>query len=275
MRKNHKTKELFELSIEELLSNLNDDALCLSINLRNLTQFPEIQRFQKLTYINCSYNKLTELPAQLFHELPQLISFYCTHNTLKRLPNIPDQALLQVLICYDNELEQLPPFSMQLLSVDCSKNRLTRLPPLNACLIEMNCSHNLLCTLPALHPDLCVLNCSHNRLQWLPSLPPTLRRLNYLGNDILSKLFTPDFGNFYSNIMPVQLRKEADILHRFVSLRYSIKYACQFHKWMWKSRETKIKKKFHPDHLVSFIKSLEDQPNPNKRTLDDFLDSWY
>ena len=256
--------QTFNLSTNELLSILPNESLCLSLNLRNLSILPDIRRFDRLVYINCSYNNLTELPEWLFFELKHLLSFSCNHNQLITLPFLPTNALLRDLSCSGNLLVELPPFSRNLISVDCSINQIKTLPPLIHALQlrDFICCKNKLQWIPGLikNTNLCMLFCSYNQLKRLPVLPDSVKQVNYFGNPILADILLP-ITRFE------EWRRNVHILHTFAETFFAIKFKNKFHQWLWKSREKSIQLKYHPCHLNLFI-------NEDENTMQDFLDSW-
>ena len=84
----------------------------------------QLDRYNDIVYIDCSWNQLTSLPEYLPNSLQKL---YCFRNELTSLPNLPNS--LQKIECDDNQLTSLPehlPNSLQKL--DCYYNKLTSLP---------------------------------------------------------------------------------------------------------------------------------------------------
>jgi len=149
--------------------------------------FEEIQQledYNDIVYINCSNNKLTELPQTLPNSLQRL---WCGGNKLSDLPQtLPDS--LQELYCSDNNLTELPqtlPDSLQQLY--CARNKLTELPlNLPQSLQELYCSENKLTELPPTLPDsLQKLYCQYNKFTELPpNLPQSLQILHCYNNKL-------------------------------------------------------------------------------------------
>ena len=102
-------------------------------NLKNIDKI--INKCINLQKLNCSFNNLTSLPAELLHSL-------------------------QILNCSCNQLTSLPtelPHSLQ--SLDCSNNQLTSLPAeLPHSLQELHCDGNKLTSLP-----ISIINCRRLR----------------------------------------------------------------------------------------------------------------
>ena len=123
-------------NIEEYINSLPLDTTEINISNKGLTYLPDLSRFKKLTFLNCSRNKLTQLPH--------------LNKTLKNLH------------CHTNKLTELPPLNNELKILDCSHNRLTELPQLNNNLTHLFCYDNQLTWLPPLNNNLTHLSCSDN-----------------------------------------------------------------------------------------------------------------
>ena len=111
--------------IETYLNSLPDDTTKIDVSGRNLTYLPDLYRFKKLKYLNCSYNELTSLPP--LNE--NLEALYCYNNQLISLPHLNEN--LEALHCYNNQLTSLPPLNEKLEWLECAENQLTSLPSLN------------------------------------------------------------------------------------------------------------------------------------------------
>jgi Secretion system C-terminal sorting domain len=106
-------------------------------------------------HLDCSSNKLTELPADL-----------------------PEG--LMVLDCSNNELIGLPPsLPLSIKTLYCHRNKLVTLPTLPTALNYFNCGNNMLSDLPPTLPTgLWTLVCSRNpTLRCLPILPASVHEL--------------------------------------------------------------------------------------------------
>ena len=90
----------------------------------------------------------------------------CSGMELRKIPALP--KTVQVLICSDNELTELPALP-NIRVLYCSNNELTELPALPN-VRELYCRNNELTELPAL-PNVQVLHCWSNQLTSLPALP--------------------------------------------------------------------------------------------------------
>jgi hypothetical protein len=75
---------------------------------------------------------------------------------------------------------------------------------------------------------------------------------------------------FYSFEIPPRNDKLNKLMH-FRKFYFLSKFKNQFIKWMWKSRELKIKERFHYKYLEEVIKNNE---NNSDFDLDDFIENW-
>ena len=94
-----------DFNIEEYLDSLHLDTEKIDVSYKNLTYLPDLSRFTHLKELNCSYNKLTELPC-LNNNLTKL---NCSNNFLTKLPNLNDK--LNLLRCINNRLKYLPNYN--------------------------------------------------------------------------------------------------------------------------------------------------------------------
>ena len=123
-------------NIEEYINSLPLDTTEINVCNKGLTYLPDLSRFTHLIFLNCSYNKLTQLP----HLNKTLEILYCKDNQLTMLPPLNNK--LKILICHSNELTELPPLNNELKILDCKDNQLTMLPPLNNKLKYLSCYDN-------------------------------------------------------------------------------------------------------------------------------------
>jgi len=136
-----------------------------------LTQLPENLNFLNLQVFLFSRNKLTQLPENT--NLSNLQILHCSNNQLTQLPENMNFLNLQVLYCSNNQLTQLPEnMNLPNLKVlNCHNNKLTQLPEnMNLPNLQnLYCSHNQLTKLPENmnFPNLKVLHCSYNKLTQL------------------------------------------------------------------------------------------------------------
>lgn len=138
----------------------------------NIADLTGVTYFDSITYLDCSYNQLTSLPA-----LPTvfLTTFVCSFNQLTSLPKLPH--LLVSMSCTGNLLSKLPALPLSLAYLDCGQNNLSSLPTLPASLIELYCYYNSLTYLPTLPDSLTTLRCSSNQINSLPTLPANMVHL--------------------------------------------------------------------------------------------------
>ncbi len=207
------------LNLEDYLKSLPDIVESIDISNKNLTSFPNLSRFTNLTELDCSNNKLTNLPTLN----ATLIKLNCSDNQLESLPQLPEK--LNTLWCYRNKLIQLPSLNQDLLQLWCSENQLTSLPVFNL--------------------KLKVLVCHTNKLTCIPNLSPVLTNIICFNNPIFKTISDPNF-----NIMRHNIQK----LNRFKELFYCLKYKKQFRYLLWiKLREPKIQQYYHPTNLLQLL----------------------
>jgi Leucine-rich repeat (LRR) protein len=178
-------------------------AACTALRLLNcsfnqLASLPaELGACSTLRYLICGHNQLSALPAELgactvLHDLA------CNNNQLSSLPaELGACTALHRVFCYNNRLEALPAelgHCTALQHLDCSNNQLLALPAeLGACtaLRSLGCSNNQLSSLPdelGKCTELQSLYCHHNQLS---SLPVQLGKLGKLHRvQCTSNLFT-------------------------------------------------------------------------------------
>lgn len=94
------------------------------LDLSNLgiTDLTGIQYFTSITHLDCSGNKLKQLPPLPKH----LVYLDCSNNKLILLPELYDD--LVHLECDNNQLTSLPVLPESLNSFSCSNNRLVKAP---------------------------------------------------------------------------------------------------------------------------------------------------
>ena len=183
----------------------------------------------------------------------------CSNNYLTCLPSLNEN--IQILNCRNNQLTSLPNLNENLQELNCSNNYLTCLPSLNENIQILNCRNNQLTSLPNLNENLQILNCSINQLTCLPSLNENLYILYYFYNPIYTII---DSDNL------VIIRKKLKILYIFRHLYYSLKFKSQFWHLLWKIREPKIIKKYHPSYLEELLKDDVE----GTLDIDMVLDNW-
>lgn len=127
---------LVDLSQREYVSciYLDDNFLGLSWFNSDPMRVCPFSYFTKLKFIDLSHNYITELPANLFENLPVLKFLDLSHNHITGLPANLFESLtsLQELYLYLNDLEYLKPDDFKGLcnvhSLDLSVNKLKELP---------------------------------------------------------------------------------------------------------------------------------------------------
>ncbi len=155
------------------LSALNlTNLYCIDCQLNTL---PPLSRY--LTFLDCSYNQLTQLPNKLPNELMYL---NCNNNLLTSLPeNLPSNIF--TLNCSNNQLTQLPEYlPWELVDLDCSYNQIERLPELlPKKIFNLSCNHNKISSLPEVLPlNLHYLYCNNNAIKEILYLPCRLMTIN-------------------------------------------------------------------------------------------------
>jgi len=146
-----------------------------------------------LTYLNCSFNKLTELPndiptndGEIMNKLPNCLeNLICNNNLLTSLPELLPMNLKH-LNCSFNTLTSIPispEGTMNLLFLHCNNNEITQLPELPNNIKLLNCNNNEITQLPELPNNINLLNCSNNKLTTLQELPNNLTKLYCQGNE--------------------------------------------------------------------------------------------
>jgi len=231
-----------KFNVESYLNSFPDDIEEINVNVKGLTYLPSLSRFTNLKILRCSYNKFVSLPL-----LPDsLQELHCSNNKLVTLPPLPNS--LQVLWCLQNKLVSLPPLPNSLQKLHCGNNKLVSLPLLPNSLEQLFCYDNKLTSLPPLPNSLEELYCDSNKLVSLPPLPNLLRELLYVNNPIDDVLKPNNINVTKANVR---------ILNNFRFLYHCIKYKNKLRKWLWKSRENKVKEEFHPDRIIELLEGKD------------------
>lgn len=144
--------------VENYLASLPDDITAINISERDMSVMPDLSRFTKLEYLNCSKNKLKHL-----------------HPSIQKLP-------LQTLYCYDNGMTSLFPLKMNenvylpdsITRFDCNNNCLEDLIKIPQSCLLLICYKNKLKSLPIL-PNIQTLWCTDNNIEHYPEFPVSLR----------------------------------------------------------------------------------------------------
>jgi Leucine-rich repeat (LRR) protein len=106
-------------------NNLTSEATVitrLDVENKNVNNLTGLNGFPSLTFLKCSRNNLTSLPA-----LPSKLNYFeCNGNALTQLPTLPNS--LGTLYCHNNNITSLPalPYNLQFLRLD--DNRISCLP---------------------------------------------------------------------------------------------------------------------------------------------------
>ena len=164
----------------------------------NIASLFGIQYFTSVTYLDCSNNALSNLPA-----LPNSIqNLDCSFNSLTTLPALPTSLIY--LECHDNQLTSLPTLPNSLTYLFCSNNMLTSIPPLsNTCkgvYCDLYCDYNQLTSLPALPDSLNQLVCNNNNITCFPTFPVSINRYSGPGYPAFS--IDPNPYNCLPNHIP-------------------------------------------------------------------------
>ena len=166
--------------------------LCLrDLGLKSLP--PELELFNKVKYLDCSFNllrNLKHLPPNLetlrcinnkLHDglpddLPQsLTDLDCNGCDLYKLPVLPPN--LKILYCGNNYIDEVDHLPESLVSLYCYRNRITKLDHLPSGLKRLSCWSNHINTLDYLPLGLKWLNCVTTDLESLDFLPVGLKYL--------------------------------------------------------------------------------------------------
>lgn len=266
-------------TIQKYLDKLPDDVDTIKIAGLGLKFIPDLSRFTKLKNLYCHMNQISILPDLPF-TLKELI---CFNNNLIVLPSLPLE--LEYLDCGNNQLTYLPDLPNTIKELHCSENKLISLPSLPYSLEKLYCRINKLTSLPNLFLcNLKVLNFSYNDISFINELPPFLEKLKFNNNKfvLLPKLpltvkykyldykNNPLIYDFYSNndiciIIATNQFYESKIItyinniydkiKKFKYLFFYLKFKKKFIKWLWKSREVMIMKKFHPNKICKLLKN--------------------
>ena len=156
----------------------------LSIHTGTITDLTGIEHFTALTYLNCSYNKLTSLDVSKNTALTYLDCYRsqlttldvskntalteleCSWNQLTSL-DVSNNTALAKLFCYGNQLTSLDVSkNTALTKLDCGSNQLTSLDvSKNTALTKLKCDGNQLTSLNvSQNTALEVLYCYQNQL---------------------------------------------------------------------------------------------------------------
>ncbi len=102
------------------LGDLSQSLMKLNCSSNKISEIPDLKN---LTTLICSDNQITT-----FGRMPKLEKLYCANNNLKKLPNLPS---LKKIICNDNKIDNIGEF-IKLEKIDISNNLLNSPPKLNS-----------------------------------------------------------------------------------------------------------------------------------------------
>lgn len=179
----------------DIQNKIDAGTTVLNVSSRDISSLNGLEYFDGLTYLSCTYNKLTSLPA-----LPATLeTLYCHSNQLASLPDLP--SVLSFLDCSSNNLTVLPAISANMKRLNCNYNKLTEISTLPNGLITLSCignkirtinipstlttllcSENMLTSLPTLPGTLEALLCAYNQLTRLPTVPASLKNIDVREN---------------------------------------------------------------------------------------------
>ena len=223
----------------------------------NLPELPKT-----VTNVIFNLNHLKTLQSQ-FHE--GLTHLDLRFNMIKTLPDVLPSSLI-VLHLIGNLIERLPASGPNLRILNFASNRVHDLPPNFAEsypeIEELNCLQNPISHIQSLSNKLTVLRIEYTRLRKTTyRFPPVPDTLQYVCCDIpwmleLAKIrnINPMVGISLIPGIPGELIRQID---RFRELYYAVKLQPRFNRWLWRSREMKIRDAFSPEKLTEFLEAEE------------------
>ncbi len=149
----------------------------LNLNYKEISDLSGIEGFTSLITLDCSNNKLTNLP---YLPNPYLKQIRCVNNQLTSLPLFPESLLF--LDCSGNKIRFITGFPKALQELTLNSNPIRRLPQLPIHLQKLSCVNDSLFALPTLPDDITFLDCSNNMLLKLPKLPAQLSKMIFDNN---------------------------------------------------------------------------------------------
>jgi hypothetical protein len=180
----------------------------LNLNYKGISDLTGIEGFTSLITLDCSNNRLTQLP---YLPNPYLKQIRCNNNRLTSLPLFPESLLfldcsgnqikfitglpkaLQELTLNGNPLRRLPQLPIHLQKLSCVGDSLVALPALPDDITYLDCSNNLLLKLPKLPAQLSKMIFDNNRLFFLPQLPYLLAECSVVGNNLILLPNMPEY----------------------------------------------------------------------------------
>jgi len=165
--------------------------------------------------------------------------------------SIPDDVET-INVSYSN-IPYIPPLHRftHLRRFYCRSNRLTSLPPFPPRLEIVSFNNNTITELPAFPPYLRSLSCISNALYTFPSIEDIpLTNVDLLGNPITRVLNIQERGSYGTNSYYLRIIR---VLWRFRFLYWSLRWKRSFHRWLWASRENRIRSLYHPNRIGSLL----------------------
>ena len=182
----------------------------------------KLENYNEITYLNCCWNNLSNLPPELPNSLTEL---WCNDNTLYNLPELPDS--LTFLYCSNNNLSSLSELPHSLTHLYVYNNNLSSLPELPQSLTYLYCDNNILSDLPELPNSLIFLYCNNNCLSDLPELPNSLNHIKYHNNPIYTHIehcFNGDIEKYFEFNEKMKKLFINKIENWFLDCKYNPKY---------------------------------------------------
>jgi hypothetical protein len=118
-----------EITLREFFENKNLDktkVTRLDCSKNKLTELPDLSSLVNLKYLNCYANKLTKLTG--LSSLINLTYLYCSDNQLVELPDLSSFVNLTHLYCSNNQLTKLQNLPFNLMHFGCNNNQITTIP---------------------------------------------------------------------------------------------------------------------------------------------------
>ena len=194
----------------------------------------------QIEIVYCSYNDLKSLVLP-----PGLKELICDHNQLTHL-QLPDT--LVVLDCIDNQLTSLtlPP---NLHELSCSHNQLTTIT-LNSRLRHLIISSNPLLSVPVLPKGLVYLSLNHTQVENCFEFDEHLEWVSLCGTPLYTKIKSVlPTDRLDRTLIKLAFEIITMIEQRFRENYYGLKVKEPLFAWLWRSRETLARRKYHPDEL--------------------------
>ena len=204
-----------------------------------------------------SENTLTTFTDKLPSRLKVLELNY---NLLTTLPEIPQT--IENLSFPGNQIGKLPPSLPNLRILNCASNCIFELPPRFAEaypeLRTFVCLRNGIKLLPGLPPHLEVLRVDqtffHKENYRLPAIPESLQYaccdIEWMQELAAIRGWIPTAGVSRTVSFQGPVLRTLD---RFRQLYHAIKLRDPLRRWMWRSREHRIRQELSPESLIAFL----------------------